>query len=139
MPHRGSYLYLLKKNFVPAFSGAWTNAKVHGSRSLGFIMGAFMKTPFWLPEPFHDTLTWALASRWSSSLVRLRGIYDLRFYIQIKQINSQLILHHHHQLTIALISVRDRLSMLSICDFLWSAMVLTRAYISACVVIRFDE
>ena len=80
LPHIG-FIYLLKKNLVPAFSGAWTKAKVHGSRSLGFIMGAFMNTPFWLPDPFHDTLTWALASRCSSSLVRLRGIYDLRFYI----------------------------------------------------------
>ena len=39
-------LDLLKKNFVDAFSGAYTLLKVQGSSNLGFIIGAALNTLF---------------------------------------------------------------------------------------------
>jgi len=68
--------YPVKKNFVLAFSGAWTRPKVHGSRSFGFIIGATENSSPPLPDPLNDGLTNALAWVVNSSFVLLRGTYD---------------------------------------------------------------
>lgn len=71
---------LQKKNLVLAFSGAYTLPRVHGSSNFGFIIGACEKKLPPIPESLQDAFTRALASRCSSSLVFLLGIYDLRYY-----------------------------------------------------------
>lgn len=68
--------YSLKKNFVDAFSGAYTVANVHGSSNLGFIIGAALNTLFEFPDPRHETLISALASVCNSSFVLRLGTYD---------------------------------------------------------------
>ena len=128
------FLNLLKKNLVLAFSGAWTRPSVQGSSNFGFIIGAWEKNCPPMPESLQDFLTWALASMCSSSLVFLLGIYDFRCYkIKFKldhvpdmaNIFSWIHKIFLDVLTIALILLSVRLSMLSMWFCLLAAKSLT--------------